>query len=157
MPQCTIINEIILLGANYMKRTEIKALYAETSLTDGLEVIVAGWVKTSRESKSIGFLEINDGSCFKNLQIIVEDGKLDNFKTAANTSVGSSVIIKGKVVLTPGAKQPFELNADEFKLEGECPSDYPLQKKRHSLEFLRTMPHLRARTNTYSAAFRVRS
>ncbi len=140
-----------------MKRTEIKALYSDSSLKDGQSVTVAGWVKTSRESKSIGFLEINDGSCFKNLQVIIEAAKFDDFKSVANTSVGSAVIISGNIVLTPDSKQPFELNATSFELEGDCPSDYPLQKKRHSLEFLRTMPHLRARTNTYSAVFRVRS
>ncbi|MEG0912991.1 MAG: asparagine--tRNA ligase [Oscillospiraceae bacterium] len=140
-----------------MKRTEITKLYAEEQLTEGMSVTVCGWVKTSRESKNLGFIEINDGSCFKNLQVIVEADKLVNFKEIANTGVGSAIAVNGKIKLTPGAKQSFEVNADSVSIEGVCPSDYPLQKKRHSLEFLRTLPHLRARTNTYSAVFRVRS
>ncbi|MEG2676745.1 MAG: amino acid--tRNA ligase-related protein, partial [Oscillospiraceae bacterium] len=140
-----------------MKRTEITKLYAEEQLTEGMSVTVCGWVKTSRESKNLGFIEINDGSCFKNLQVIVEADKLVNFKEIANAGVGSAIAVNGKIKLTPGAKQSFEVNADSVSIEGVCPSDYPLQKKRHSLEFLRTLPHLRARTNTYSAVFRVRS
>ncbi len=140
-----------------MKRTEIAKIYSNRQLKTGDEVTVAGWVKTSRESKNLGFVELNDGSCFKNLQIIVEAGKLDNFKEIANSPVGSALIVRGKVVLTPEAKQPLEINADSVEVEGTCDPDYPLQKKRHTLEFLRTIPHLRARTNTYMAAFRVRS
>lgn len=139
-----------------MKRTEIKTLFTAPP-ADGTEVLVSGWVKTARESKTIGFLELNDGSSFKNLQIIIEADKFENFKTLANLSVGSSVSIRGKVVLTPQAKQPLEINADEAEIEGISAPDYPLQKKRHSLEFLRTIPHLRARTNTYHAVFKVRS
>lgn len=140
-----------------MKRAEIKALFANKGIKDSESVTVAGWVKTSRESKNFGFIEINDGSCFKNLQIVVEAEKFDNFKEVANINVGSAIIVKGKIVLTPDAKQPFEVNADEISVEGSCDNTYPLQKKRHTLEFLRTIPHLRARTNTFEAVFRVRS
>ena len=140
-----------------MKRTEIAKIYADGALKTGDKVTVAGWVKTSRESKNLGFVELNDGSCFKNLQIIVEADKLPNFKEAANAAVGSALVVEGTVVLTPDAKQPLEINADSVTVEGSCDPDYPLQKKRHTLEFLRTIPHLRARTNTYMAAFKVRS
>ena len=139
-----------------MKRTEIIELFKNTP-ADGSVVTVAGWVRTSRESKNVGFLEINDGSCFGNLQVILEANNFDNFKELANLSVSSSVIVTGRVVLTPDAMQPFEINADEVVIEDVCDSDYPLQKKRHTLEFLRTIPHLRARSNTFNAVFRVRS
>ena len=140
-----------------MKKTDIALLYASPEEAAGTEVTVAGWVKTSRESKNVGFLEINDGSCFRNLQIVLSAEGLSNFKESANLPVGSAVVVSGSIVATPEAKQPIELHAASVSVEGECPTDYPLQKKRHTLEFLRTMPHLRARTNTYSAAFRVRS
>ena len=139
-----------------MSRTEIASLFKQVP-EDGAVVVVSGWVKTARESKNVGFIELNDGSCFKNLQVIVEASKFDNFKTLANLPVSSSVTVTGKVVLTPQAKQPFEINADEIEIEGISAPDYPLQKKRHTLEFLRTIPSLRARTNTYQAVFRVRS
>lgn len=139
-----------------MKRTEIAKLFKELP-DDGQTVVVAGWVKTSRESKNIGFLEINDGSCFKNLQVVVEAGKLNNYKEIANLNVGSAIIINGKAVLTPDSKQPLEISAENVEIEGTSDHDYPLQKKRHSLEFLRTVPHLRARTNTFSAVFKIRS
>ena len=139
-----------------MERTELINLFANVP-ADGSDITVAGWVKTSRESKTVGFLEINDGSCFNNLQIIVDANAFDNFKELANLSVGSSVIVKGKVVLTPELKQPLEVHASEIIIEGTCDPDYPLQKKRHTLEFLRTIPHLRARSNTFNAVFRVRS
>ncbi len=138
-----------------MERTELVKLFG-CELEDGQTVTVSGWVRTSRESKNLGFIELNDGSCFKNVQIIVEP-KLENFRKAANLGVGTSVTVTGKIVLTPEAKQPFEINADEVIVEGECGSDYPLQKKRHTLEYLRTIPYLRVRTNTYAATFRIRS
>lgn len=139
-----------------MERTEIIKLF-KNAPADGTAVTVAGWVKTSRESKNVGFLEINDGSCFGNLQVILDADKFNNFKELANLSVGTSVTVEGTIVLTPQAKQPLELNASKLTVEGECESDYPLQKKRHTLEFLRTIPHLRARSNTFNAVFRVRS
>ena len=139
-----------------MERTEIRALYAAPP-ADGTTVTVCGWARTVRDSKNIGFLELSDGSGFKTLQVVLEAAKLDNYKEIAKLGVGTSVQVTGRVVLTPNAKQPLEVNADAAEVLGACPSDYPLQKKRHSVEFLRTMPHLRPRTNTFSAAFRVRS
>lgn len=120
------------------------------------EVTVDGWVRTVRDSKSLGFIELNDGTFFKNLQVVFDDS-LDNFKEIAKIGVGSSVSVSGSIVLTPEMRQPFELRAAEIKILGSCPSDYPLQKKRHSFEFLRTQAHLRARTNSFAAVFRVRS
>ncbi|MEG1932686.1 MAG: amino acid--tRNA ligase-related protein, partial [Pygmaiobacter sp.] len=139
-----------------MLRSEIASLYQATP-EDGAKVTVAGWAKTVRDSKSIGFIELSDGSSFKNLQVVFEENKLLNYKEIAKCGVGTSLVIKGVVVLTPGSRQPFEVNATSIAVAGTCPSDYPLQKKRHTVEFLRTMPHLRARTNTFAAAFRVRS
>ena len=139
-----------------MKRCEIASLFAAPP-AEGAVVTVAGWAKTVRDSKNIGFIELSDGSSFKNLQVVFEAARLDNFKEIAKCGVGTALLVTGRIVLTPGAKQPLELNADSIAVEGVCPPEYPLQKKRHSVEFLRTMPHLRARTNTFSAAFRVRS
>ena len=139
-----------------MKRTEIRQLYRETP-ADGAAVTVCGWARTVRDSKNIGFIELSDGGCFKPLQIVFEAAKLDNYREIAKAGVGTSLQVTGRVVLTPGAKQPFEVNADEIRVLGVCGPEYPLQKKRHTVEFLRTMPHLRPRTNTFAAAFRVRS
>ncbi len=140
-----------------MNRIEIAALYADSALYADQTVTICGWVKTLRSSKALGFIECNDGSCFKNLQIVFEDGKLSNLKDLTHYNVGSANIVTGKVLLTPGAKQPLELHAEKIVLEGASTSDYPLQKKRHTMEYLRTIAHLRPRTNTFSAAFRVRS
>ena len=141
-----------------MKRTEISELFRQMPV-DTIPVHVAGWVKTSRESKNLAFLEINDGSCFKNLQIIIEADKFsyDTYKTLANAPIGASVEVKGQLIITPEAKQPFEVNADEAEIIGGVEQGYPLQKNRMSTEYLRQYPHLRARTNTFGAAFRVRS
>ncbi|MDL2234444.1 asparagine--tRNA ligase [Ruminococcaceae bacterium OttesenSCG-928-L11] len=140
-----------------MKRLEIKKLFAAPAEYGEREVTVCGWVKTIRDSKSIGFIELGDGSGFKNLQIVFEEEKLSNFKAITKLNVGSALIVTGKVVLTPEMKQPLELHATHIEVEGESAPDYPLQKKRHSLEFLRSIAHLRPRTNTFSAVFRVRS
>ena len=140
-----------------MKRVEIKALYDNADLyTDGV-ITVCGWVRTNRDSKALGFMEINDGSCFKGLQIVYEDGKEENFAASTKLNVGTAVIVEGNLILTPQAKQPFEINATRITVEGESSPDFPLQKKRHTLEYLRTIAHLRPRTNIYSASFRVRS
>ena len=139
-----------------MQRTELAELIRHTPAA-GSTVTVAGWARTVRDSKNIGFIELNDGSCFKNVQIVFEAAKLENYKTIAKCGVGTAFVVEGVVVLTPEARQPFEINATSIAVEGECPPDYPLQKKRHSVEFLRTLPHLRPRTNTFSAVFRVRS
>lgn len=140
-----------------MKRTEIKALFAAKHSQGEAGVTVCGWVRTIRDSKSIGFIELNDGSCFQNLQVILESEKLANFAELVKLNVGSALIVRGHVVLTPEAKQPLEIHADEVEVEGASTPDYPLQKKKHSLEFLRSIAHLRPRTNTFEAVFRVRS
>ena len=124
---------------------------------EGDSVSVSGWIRTLRCSKSFGFIELNDGSSFKNLQIVIEEDKLENYSEVSKLSVGSSVSVKGNLKFTPEAKQPFELKASEVEIQGVSAPDYPLQKKRHSFEFLRTIPHLRPRTNSLSAVFRVRS
>ncbi|NLW79895.1 MAG: asparagine--tRNA ligase [Ruminococcaceae bacterium] len=139
-----------------MQRETIYRLYLRPP-ADGTTVTVAGWARTVRDSKRIGFIELNDGSSFKSLQVVFEQEKLDNFDAVAKAGVGTAFVVTGTVVLTPGAKQPLELNATSITIEGESAADYPLQKKRHTVEFLRTLPHLRARTNTFEAAFRVRS
>ena len=139
-----------------MKRTTVCELYKKMP-AEGTEVTVCGWARTVRDSKNIGFIELNDGSNFKSVQIVFEQDKLPNYNEIAHAGAGTAFIVNGRVVLTPGAKQPLEINATSIEIEGASPSDYPLQKKRHTVEFLRTIPHLRARTNTFSAAFRVRS
>ena len=138
-----------------MKRTEIRALFASAP-ADGASVTVCGWAKTVRDSKNIGFIELSDGSCFKPLQVVFEAAKLENYKDIAKAGVGTSLVVTGRVVLTPGAKQPLEVHADEVVLEGASTPDYPLQKKRHTLEFLRSIAHLRPRTNTFGAVLRIR-
>ncbi len=137
--------------------TVIKKLFRETENYGGKEITVSGWIRTIRVSKNFGFVELNDGSFFKNLQIIIEESKLDNFGKLAKLNVGSAITATGILELTPKAKQPFELKADAVVIEGESTPDYPLQKKRHSFEYLRTIAHLRPRTNTFAAVFRIRS
>lgn len=139
-----------------MKRILMKDIFADPASCRE-EVVVCGWVRTLRDSKSLGFIELNDGSCYKSLQVVFEDGKIDNFKEVCKYGVGSALIVRGMLVETPGARQPFEIHATEIALEGASPANYPLQKKRHTLEYLRTISHLRPRTNTLSAVFRVRS
>ena len=147
---------MIYRGAE-MKRTQIAALFADAESLSNKEVTVCGWIRTVRDSKKFGFIELNDGSCHKNLQVVFDADKIDNYKEIAKLNVGSAVDVKGVVVLTPGAKQPLEVHAAEIEAEGASTPDYPLQKKRHTLEYLRTIAHLRPRTNTLGAVFRVRS
>lgn len=135
----------------------IKELYRESGSYYNKQVEVAGWVRTIRDSKTFGFIELNDGSFFRNLQIVFDENTLENFKEIAKLPQGSSIKVSGEFVATPEAKQPFELRAQKIWIEGLCSLDYPLQKKRHSFEFLRTIAHLRPRTNTFSAVFRLRS
>jgi len=139
-----------------VKTITVKELFRETALFLNQTIQVAGWVKTVRDSKTFGFIELNDGSFFKNLQLVFGDD-LENFKEVAKLQVGAAIIATGILVETPGMKQPFELKTSEIKIEGESTADYPLQKKRHSFEFLRSIAHLRPRTNTFAAVFRVRS
>lgn len=136
---------------------KIKELFKNFSTLGGGEAEINGWVRTMRVSKSLGFIEINDGSFFKNVQIVFEDGKISNFAEVSKVNVGAALRVKGTLVLTPEMKQPFEIHASEIVIEGASAPEYPLQKKRHSFEYLRTIPHLRPRTNTFSAVFRVRS
>ena len=140
-----------------MDRTTIAAIFADQETLGGQTVTVCGWARTIRDMKTFGFIELNDGSCFKNLQVVMDANVLDNYKEIASQNVGAALIVKGEVVLTPGAKQPLEVKAASIFVEGTSTPDYPLQKKRHSVEFLRTIQHLRPRTNLFSAAFRVRS
>ena len=134
----------------------IKQLYRSTEDYINKNIKVSGWVKTERTSKNFGFIELNDGSFFKNLQIVFEEG-LDNFNDIAKLSVGSAISAEGVLTESLGAKQPFELKAAKITIEGRSTPEYPLQKKNHSFEFLRSIAHLRPRTNTFSAVFRVRS
>ena len=142
---------------NVMSYTKIAAIYADSERLGGQTVTVGGWVRTIRDMKTFGFIELNDGSCFRNLQVVMEAGTLENYKDIAAQNVGAALIVTGTVVLTPEAKQPLELKAASIAVEGASTPDYPLQKKRHSVEFLRTIQHLRPRTNLFSAVFRVRS
>ena len=140
-----------------MERTAIAALFADQEALSGQTITVCGWARTIRDMKTFGFIELNDGSCFKNLQVVMDANTLDNYKEIAGQNVGAALIVTGTVVLTPQAKQPLEVKAVSIAVEGPSAPDYPLQKKRHSVEFLRTIQHLRPRTNLFSAAFRVRS
>ncbi|MCL2372054.1 MAG: asparagine--tRNA ligase [Defluviitaleaceae bacterium] len=142
--------------------TKFKDLYRNTGSFLGKDILVGGWVRTCRSNKNLAFIELNDGSFFRSVQIVIDAETFAgseglDFDNAAKLAVGACVTVKGQVVESPGAKQPFEIQAAMVLLEGSCPSNYPLQKKRHGFEFLRTIPHLRPRTNTYAAVFRVRS
>ncbi len=138
-------------------KTLVKEIYKDPASFDNKKVEISGWIRTIRASNAFGFIEINDGTFFKNIQIVFEEQILENYKEIASMNVGAALNITGTVVLTPEAKQPFEVKAEKIEIEGVSTPDYPLQKKRHSFEFLRTISHLRPRTNTFSAVFRVRS
>ncbi len=140
-----------------MDRLMIKQLFAESDRYADKTVTVCGWARTIRDSKAFGFVELNDGSCFKSLQIVFEQNVIPNFDEIAKLNVGSALVVTGRVVLTPQNKQPLEIKATEIYVEGKSTPDYPLQKKRHSVEFLREIAHLRPRTNLISATMRVRS
>ena len=137
--------------------TRVTDIYSDPAAFGGKTVRLGGWVKTIRSSNAFGFLELNDGTCFKNLQVVFESDKIDNYKEVAKLNVSASVIASGVLELTPGAKQPFELKAAEIEICGASTPDYPIQPKKHSFEFLRTVAHLRPRANTFNAVFRVRS
>ncbi len=140
-----------------MKRELIKDLFSKIDEFDGKDVVVGGWVRTIRDSKAFGFIELNDGSSFKCLQVVLEREAVDNYDDIVKQNVGCSLVVEGKVVATPENKQPLELKASKISVEGTSTPDYPLQKKRHSLEFLREIAYLRPRTNTFNAVFRIRS
>lgn len=139
-----------------MDLVSVRELYREKDKYVGKEITVGGWVRSNRDSKSFGFITLNDGTFFETLQVVYAD-KLANFPELAKINVGSAVIVTGELVATPDAKQPFEIQAKEVVVEGASTPDYPLQKKRHTMEYLRTITHLRPRTNTFQAVFRVRS
>ncbi|AIY83326.1 MAG: asparagine--tRNA ligase [Clostridium baratii] len=138
------------------KNILVKSLYRNTSEYLNKEVSITGWIRTLRASNAFGFIEINDGSFFKNIQVVF-DNNLSNFKEISKLPISSSLKVVGTLVETPNAKQPFEIQAKEVIIEGMSDSDYPLQKKRHTFEYLRTIAHLRPRSNAFSAVFRVRS
>jgi asparaginyl-tRNA synthetase len=139
-----------------MKKVAVKEIFNSGEQYKGQHLKVEGWVRTVRVSKEFGFIELNDGSYFRNLQIVFEQN-LANFSEVSKLGVGSALSVEGLLVDSPGANQPFEIKASSIEIENACPADYPLQKKRHTLEFLRTIAHLRPRTNTHSAVFRLRS
>lgn len=139
-----------------MELVSIKELFRNPQEYIDKEVTIGGWLRSKRDSKTFGFLVINDGTFFEPLQVVYAD-ELDNFAAISKLNVGAALIVKGVVTATPHAKQPFEIQATEVVIEGDSTPDYPLQKKRHTFEYLRTISHLRARTNTFQAVFRVRS
>ena len=140
-----------------MADMSIRKLFTDIPTESIKECTVSGWVRTVRDSKAFGFIEVNDGTYFKNLQIVLEDGLTDNFSEVVKTTLGSAIRATGELILTPGAKQPFELKATKVEVLGLCDPSFPLQKKRHTFEYLRTIAHLRPRTNTFYAVFRIRS
>ena len=138
-------------------KVDVRELYKKYSELDQKEVVLYGWVRNNRAQKEFGFINLNDGTFFETIQVVYESEFLSNFKDAQKFRVGSSVKVKGLVVVTPNNKQPFEIKARELELVGDSLEDYPIQPKRHSREFLRENAHLRPRTNLFSAVFRVRS
>ncbi len=140
-----------------MKRTDIKALYGAPEALAGQHISVSGWVRTNRASRAFGFLQINDGTCFDGLQVVYDEKQVENFAEISKLTAACAVTAEGILVLTPEGRQPFELQADSVRIEAMAEKDYPLQKKRHSVEFLREIAHLRPRSNLFSAVFRIRS
>ena len=140
-----------------MKRDLIKDIYADKEAFGGKTVTLGGWVRNLRDSKAFGFIDLNDGSCFGSIQVVFEREKISNYDEIAGQNVGASLVVTGVIELTPEAKQPFELKATKVEVEGTSTPDYPLQPKRHTVEFLREQAYLRPRTNLFSAVFRVRS
>ena len=139
-----------------MNIIQMKEIFRNSNTYSNQHLTVCGWVKSNRDSKAFGFITLSDGTSFTPVQIVYDE-KLSNFDAVSKINVGAALIASGTLLLTPNAKQPFEIQADEAVIEGDCPGDYPLQKKRHSFEYLRTISHLRPRTNTFQAVFRVRS
>ena len=139
-----------------MNLVTVREIYKEREKYLNQQIQIGGWVRSIRDSKTFGFMVLSDGSYFDTLQIVYHD-TMDNFSDICKLNVGAAVIVKGTLVPTPQAKQPFEIQAEAVTVEGASASDYPLQKKRHSFEYLRSISHLRPRTNTFQAVFRVRS
>ena len=137
--------------------TSVSELYRDAERFGGRTVKIGGWVRTIRSSNAFGFIELNDGTYFSNLQVVIEDALLPNYNEITKQNVGASLLVEGTLVLTPGAKQPFELKASAVTVLGASSPEFPLQPKKHSFEFLRTIAHLRPRANTFNAVFRVRS
>ena len=137
--------------------TAVKRLYDDSAALSGSTVTVGGWARSIRDSRAFGFIDLYDGSCFKTVQVVFEREKIDNYDEIASQNVGAALVVTGKLELTPGAKQPFEIKAEKVEVEGTSTPDYPLQKKRHTVEYLREIAYLRPRTNLFSAVFRVRS
>jgi len=137
-------------------KTIVRDIYKNPDEFFGKEVVIEGWIRTLRASNKIGFIEVNDGTFFSNIQVVFDEN-LENFKEVSKYSISSAIYVRGTLVKTEGAKQPFEIHAKEIALEADSEKDYPLQKKRHTFEYLRTIAHLRPRSNTFSAVFRVRS
>ena len=140
-----------------MQRTQIKEIFRNAKEYIENEISVCGWIRQIRDSKKLGFIELNDGSFFKCIQVIFEEDKISNFRDVAKLSISSSILVKGELVETPEGKQPFEIHAKEIEILGTSDLDYLIQNKRHTFEYLRTVAHLRPRTNTFMAVFRVRS
>ena len=140
-----------------MKDIQLRELHRNTAEYADKQIVVRGWVRTNRSSNKFGFIELNDGTFFKSVQVVYEADKIENFDAIAKAPISSALMVEGTLVLTPDAKQPFEIKADKVVMEADSAPDYPLQKKRHSMEFMREIAHLRPRSNTFSAVFRVRS
>ena len=140
-----------------MKRVLLRDIHADAASFADQEVTVGGWARSVRDSRAFGFIDLNDGSCHKGVQVVFERQFVENFAEIAKLNVGAAIVVKGKLVLTPENKQPFEIKAEAVEVEGASTPDYPLQKKGHSVEFLREIAYLRPRTNLFSAVFRVRS
>ncbi len=139
-----------------MDKTTIRQIFRDPETYYDRKVLVSGWIRTIRDSKTFGFIELNDGTFFKNIQVVIDES-LDNFADVVRYTTASAIVVEGTLVASPGAKQPFEIKAEKVSLESAAAADYPLQKKRHTFEYLRTIAHLRPRTNAFSAVFRVRS
>ena len=140
-----------------MKRELVKNIYNNADSFSAKTVVLGGWIRNIRDSKAFGFIDLNDGSCFKSIQVVFEREIVPNYDEISKLNIGSAVVVKGRIELTPGMKQPFEMKAEAIDVEGNSTPDYPLQKKRHTVEYLREQAYLRPRTNLFSAVFRVRS
>lgn len=158
---CLWLFSVRVLGGYFMSVrsgiTAIKDIFSAPADYDGKQITIGGWARSIRSSNAFGFIELNDGTYFSNIQIVIEESVLENYSNITKQNIGAALVVEGRLVLTPGAKQPFELKASSVTVAGQSTPEYPLQPKKHSLEFLRSIAHLRPRSNTFSAVFRVRS